>query len=290
MRKLLEDKNIDAISIATPNHWHTLHDHLGVPGRQGRLRREAVLAQHLRGASRLSPRPASTTAWCSRAARAARRRRCRKPCSRCATACSARSTWLAASATSGATPSAPTPVEPVPPSAWTTTCGRAPRRSVPFTENRFHYNWHWFWDYRQRRPRQPGHPRSRHRALGPGRDASHQGQRHRRQVHVRRRPGDAEHHQLRATSSTSNGKKKMMTFEVRHWMSPHEAGIDERQAGQHHRQPVLRLQGLPGHRQLQQVLLLPGQGAEARAHRRRSRTAATGRTSSTRCAAASART
>src|SRR5690349_14871689 len=24
IRKLLEDKNIDAISIATPNHWHTL--------------------------------------------------------------------------------------------------------------------------------------------------------------------------------------------------------------------------------------------------------------------------
>ena len=23
-RKLLEDKSIDAISIATPNHWHTL--------------------------------------------------------------------------------------------------------------------------------------------------------------------------------------------------------------------------------------------------------------------------
>ncbi len=24
MRKLLEDKNIDAVSIASPNHWHTL--------------------------------------------------------------------------------------------------------------------------------------------------------------------------------------------------------------------------------------------------------------------------
>ena len=22
-----------------------------------------------------------------------------------------------------------------------------PRRSAPFTKNRFHYNWHWFWDY-----------------------------------------------------------------------------------------------------------------------------------------------
>ena len=51
IRKLLEDKYIDAVSIATPNHWHALHDHLGLPGRQGRLRREAVLAQRLRGAA-----------------------------------------------------------------------------------------------------------------------------------------------------------------------------------------------------------------------------------------------
>ena len=49
MRKLLEDKSIDAISIATPNHWHTLHDHLGLPGGQGRVRGEAVLPQHVRG-------------------------------------------------------------------------------------------------------------------------------------------------------------------------------------------------------------------------------------------------
>ena len=36
--------------------------------------------------SRLSRRPASTTAWCSRAARAAPPWRCRKPCRRCAKA------------------------------------------------------------------------------------------------------------------------------------------------------------------------------------------------------------
>ena len=30
LRKLLEDKSIDAISIATPNHQHTLPDYLGL--------------------------------------------------------------------------------------------------------------------------------------------------------------------------------------------------------------------------------------------------------------------
>ena len=45
---------------------------------------------------------------------------------------------------------------------------------------------------------------------------------------------------VRLTFATSNagtyefdvaGKKKMMTFEVRHWISPHEAGIDEEKPG-----------------------------------------------------------
>ena len=37
LRKLLEDKSIDAISIATPNHWHSLQAIWGMPSGQGRL-------------------------------------------------------------------------------------------------------------------------------------------------------------------------------------------------------------------------------------------------------------
>ena len=47
--------------------------------------------------------------------------------------------------------------------------------------------------HRQRRNRQPGHPRNRHRALGTGRRLPHLGLRHRRPLHVRRRSGNAQH-------------------------------------------------------------------------------------------------
>ena len=40
-RRLLDDKAIDAIVVATPDHWHALIDRHGLPGGQGRLRREA---------------------------------------------------------------------------------------------------------------------------------------------------------------------------------------------------------------------------------------------------------
>ena len=45
VRKLLEDKSIDAISIATPNHWHCLMGIWACQAGQGRVRGEALLTQ-----------------------------------------------------------------------------------------------------------------------------------------------------------------------------------------------------------------------------------------------------
>ncbi len=108
-RKLLEDKSIDAVSLATPNHWHALQTILGVPGRQGCLRREAVLTQRLRvaadcrGGAEVRPdRPAGQP-------EPLLTRACGKRSIEWRPASSARSTWRAASATSGATESASTP-------------------------------------------------------------------------------------------------------------------------------------------------------------------------------------
>ena len=41
LRRVFDDKNIDVVSIATTNHWHAPGDGLGLPGGEGRLRREA---------------------------------------------------------------------------------------------------------------------------------------------------------------------------------------------------------------------------------------------------------
>jgi hypothetical protein len=106
--------------------------------------------------------------------------------------------------------------------------GPAPART--FNRNRFHYNWHWYWD------------------TGNG-DLGNQGI---HEVDISRWGLGVTHptkvsmigakfmfdddQETPNTSSASwefdvNGKKKMMTFEVRHWMSPHEAGINGEKPG-----------------------------------------------------------
>jgi predicted dehydrogenase len=124
---------------------------------------------------------------------------------------------------------------------WRDTIGRAPVSAVPagvdydlwtgpaakrqFTKNRFHYNWHWFWD------------------TGNG-DLGNQGI---HEVDIARWGLGVAHPTKVSTIGgkfmfdddqetpntlsaawefDENGAKKMMTFEVRHWISPHEAGID----------------------------------------------------------------
>ena len=106
--------------------------------------------------------------------------------------------------------------------------GPAPKR--PFNRNRFHYNWHWFWD------------------TGNG-DLGNQGI---HEVDIARWGLGVTHptkvsaiggkfmfDDAQETPNTLSasfefdvaGKKKMMTFEVRHWISPHEAGINGEKPG-----------------------------------------------------------
>ena len=125
---------------------------------------------------------------------------------------------------------------------WRDTIGRAPVEPVPagvhddlwlgpapvheFTKNRFHYNWHWFWDY------------------GNG-DLGNQGV-HQLDVarwglgvtYPTRVNATGGHFMFDDDQETPNtltatfefeegGKKRILDFEVRHWISNHESGIGE---------------------------------------------------------------
>src|SRR5215469_11097455 len=227
LRKLLEDKSIDAVSIATPNHQHTLqtvwacqsgkdvyvekpcshdmfearqivaaakkYDRVVQHGTQQRSSAGRVAAEKLRGG-------VIGDLYMARGL-------CFK--------------WRDAIGRK--------PAAAVPPGVhYDLWLGPAPQHE--FTANRFHYNWHWFWDY------------------GNG-DIGNQG------VHqmdmARWGLGVAYPVKVSATGGhfmfdddqeTPNtltasfefndaGKKKLLIFEVRHWISNHEAGLDEGKPG-----------------------------------------------------------
>ncbi len=144
VRKVLDDKSIDAISIATPNHWHSL---IAIWSMQAGKdvycekpcshnifeSQQIVAAAHkynriVQHGSQTRSSPSIQEAFKQMREGLLgevymTRGLCYKP----------RNTIGKA------------PVEPVPAGVdydlWT---GPAPKRE--FTKNRFHYNWHWFWD------------------------------------------------------------------------------------------------------------------------------------------------
>ena len=227
LRKLLEDKSIDAISIATPNFHHTLQ-----------------------------------TVW---ACQAGKDVYVEKPCSynmfeaKQIVAASRKYNRIVQHGTNGGSQAIDEAVDKLREGVigdvymargvvfnWRDTIGRAveepvpsgvhydlwmgPAPDKPFTKNRFHYNWHWQWDY------------------GNG-DIGNQGI---HQMHAARRGLGVKyptkisaiggHFMFDDDQQTPNvlssvfefnegGKKKMLEFEVRHWISNHEAGIGEAAVG-----------------------------------------------------------
>jgi predicted dehydrogenase len=221
-RKLLDDKSVDAVSLATPNHWHTLQtiwacqagkdvyvekplSHNIFESRQivAAARKYSRIVQHGTG-----NRSVETMREAVRKLREGV----------IGDVYMARGLCFKWRDTIGRKP-----VEPVPPGVhydlWT---GPAPTR--PFTRNRFHYNWHWFWDY------------------GNG-DFGNQGI---HELDVCRWGLGVEyptkistmggHFMFDDDQETPNtivasyefdkaDKKKLIVFEVRHWISNREAGF-----------------------------------------------------------------
>lgn len=223
VRKLLENQSIDAISIAVPNHWHSLM---------------AIWACQA-GKDVYVEKPCSHNWWEGRQlVRAAQKyNRVVQQGTQIRSAPAVREAiqglhegslgevYLARGLcykwrdTIGHASEQPVPAG-VHYDLWT---GPAPLK--PFTKNRFHYNWHWIWD------------------TGNG-DLGNQGV---HQLDVARwglgvrfpsRVSATGGHFMfdddQQTPNTlncafefdlENGKRKLMEFEVRHWMSNREAGI-----------------------------------------------------------------
>ena len=228
VRKLLEDKSIDVISIATPNHWHSLIgiwacqagkdvyvekpcSHNIFEGRQlvAAAQKYNRIVQH--GTN-------------SRSGVAVREAVQKMRDGLIGEVYMARGLCFKWRDTIGHTPEQPVPAG-VHYDLWT---GPAPLHA--FTRNRFHYNWHWFWDY------------------GNG-DIGNQGI-HEMDIcrwglgvkHPVKVNGMGGHYMFDDDQQTPNtlvstfefnegGKQKLLVFEVRHWMSNHEAGIGERPEG-----------------------------------------------------------
>ncbi|MCC6293791.1 MAG: Gfo/Idh/MocA family oxidoreductase [Bryobacterales bacterium] len=228
IRKVLDDKSIDAVSIATPNHWHTLQTiwacqagkdvYVEKPCSHNVFESKQIVA-----AARKYGRMVQQGSQ-SRSSGALREAVQKMRDGEFGEVYMARGLCYKFRNTIGKTP-----VEAVPPGVdydmWT---GPAPLR--PFTKNRFHYNWHWFWD------------------TGNG-DLGNQGI---HEVDIARWGLGVTHptkvsafggkfmfdddQETPNTITASydfvvNGRPKLMTFEVRHWYSNHEAGIGGEKAG-----------------------------------------------------------
>ena len=222
IRKLLEDKSIDAISIATPNHNHTLQ----------------VVWACQAGKDVYVEKPCSHNIFESRQIVAAARKHNRivqhGSQSRSSAALQeavqkmregllgdvymSRGLCFKWRDTIGRKP-----VEPVPAGVhYDLWLGPAPKRE--FTQNRFHYNWHWHWDY--------GNGDFGNQGIHEV-DICRWGLGVKYPAKISAMGGHYMFDDDQETPNTmvvnyefnENGKKQLMVFETRHWISNHEAGI-----------------------------------------------------------------
>jgi predicted dehydrogenase len=228
LRKLLEDKSIDAISIATPNHHHTLqtvwacqagkdvyvekpcsHDMFEARQIVAAARKYNRMVQH--GTQQRSAVGRDVVRHINEGL--------------IGDVYMARGLCFKWRDTIGRKP-----VSPVPPGVhYDLWLGPAPLHE--FTANRFHYNWHWFWDYGNGDLGNQGvHQLDMARwGLGvkyPTKVSAIGG-------HFMFDDDQETPNTITATYEfdSPGAKRKMLVFEVRHWITNHEAGIDEPRPG-----------------------------------------------------------
>jgi predicted dehydrogenase len=227
LRMLLEDKSIDAVSIATPNHHHTLqtiwacqagkdvyvekpcsHDMFEARQIVSAAEKYGRVVQH--GSQQRSGIGRNVVQHIREGL--------------IGDVYLARGLCFKRRDTIGRKPT-----EPVPPGVhYELWLGPAPERA--FTANRFHYNWHWFWDYGNGDLGNQGIHQIDMARWGLGvkypTTVSAVG------GHFMFDDDQETPNTLTASFEFGEGAaKKMLVFEVRHWISNHEAGIDEPKPG-----------------------------------------------------------
>jgi predicted dehydrogenase len=223
VRKLMEDKSIDAVSIATPNHWHSL---MGIWACQA-------------GKDAYVEKPCSHSWWEGKqlVAAASKYNRIVQVGSQTRSSVGAKEAikhlrdgligdvYLARGLCY----------------KWRDTIGRTPKSAIPagvnydlwlgpapdrgFSKNRFHYTWHWFWDTGNGDIGNQGiHEMDTARwGLGvgfPTKVSAIGG-------HVMFDDDQETPNVLNAAFefASPNGPRRLMEFEVRHWSTNHEAEI-----------------------------------------------------------------
>ena len=208
-RRILDDKAVDALVVATCNHWHAPGGHPRLRGGQARLRREAVQPQPARGgtagrggpqarAGRADGQPAAELAEDHRGDRAGPRRRHRPGLLRPVRATATRGRRSAAASE----PPVPTGLDY---DLWQ---GPAPRR--PYRDNYPALQLALVLALGQRRAGQQRHPHDRRLPLGPRRRLPDPRHLLGRPLPLRGRPGDARHPRrhlrVRRTARRSPGR------------------------------------------------------------------------------------
>jgi predicted dehydrogenase len=228
LRKLLEDKTIDAVSIATPNHHHTLQTiwacqagkdvYVEKPCSHNMFEARQIVAAAQKY-NRMVQHGSQQRSAIGREAIQHLRDGLIGEVYMARGLCYKRRDTIGRK-----------PVEQVPAGVnYDLWLGPAPEHA--FTANRFHYNWHWFWDY--------GNGDLGNQGIHQV-DAARWGLGVKYPTKVSAIGGHFMFDDDQETPNTlsasyefdeGGGKKKMMTFEVRHWITNHEAGIDEPRPG-----------------------------------------------------------
>jgi predicted dehydrogenase len=224
-RKMLEDKNIDAISIAAPNHWHTLMTILGCQaGKDVYVEKPCshniFEAKQVVAAARKYNRMVQQGSQI-RSSVAVQEAIQKMRAGEYGDIYMARGICFKWRDTIGRTPPSPVPAG-VNYDLW---LGPAPLRQ--FTKNRFHYNWHWFWD--------TGNGDIGNQGIHEM-DIARWGLGVKYPVKVSAIGGHFMFDDDQETPNTlscafefdEGGKRRLLEFEVRHWMSNPEADITER--------------------------------------------------------------